>query len=103
MSELGTYYNLYLELMDYWRITLPGFIHDFKYEDLVANQKEQTRRLLQLCGLPWDDACMDFHRTRRKIRTASNAQVSRPIYQDSVNLWKRYEALLKPLISAINH
>jgi tetratricopeptide (TPR) repeat protein len=102
MSELGEYYTLYQELMEYWRATLPGFIHDFKYEDLVANQEEQTKRLLQLCGLPWADACMDFHRTRRKVRTASNAQVSRPIYQDSVNLWKRYENFLEPLISALN-
>ena len=101
MSELGAYYKLYQELMDYWGATLPGSIHDFKYEDLVANQEEQTNRLLQLCGLPWDDACLDFHRTRRKVRTASNAQVSRPIYQDSVNLWKRYEDFLKPLILAL--
>jgi tetratricopeptide (TPR) repeat protein len=102
MSELGEYYILYQELMEYWKSTLPSFIHDFKYEDLVANQEDQTNRLLQLCGLPWADACMDFHRTRRKVRTASNAQVSRPIYQDSVNLWKRYENFLEPLISALN-
>ena len=102
MSELGAYYTLYRGLMDYWRTTLPGFIYDLKYEELVANQEEQTNQLLQLCGLPWSDACMDFHKTRRKIRTASNAQVNRPIYQASVNRWKRYESYLEPLISALN-
>lgn len=100
--ELGQYYKLYLELMDYWKTTLPGFIHDLNYEELVNHQEEQTKRLLQYCELPWDDACMNFHKTRRKIKTASNAQVIRPIYQDSVKLWTRYENYLKPLISSLN-
>lgn len=100
--ELGQYYKLYLELMDYWKTTLPGFIHDLNYEELVNHQEEQTKRLLQYCELPWDDACMNFHKTRRKIKTASNAQVIRPIYQNSVKLWTRYENYLKPLISSLN-
>ena len=88
--------------MDYWRTTLPDFIYDQSYEKLVHHQEEQTRRLLEHCGLPWDDACLDFHKTRRKIKTASNAQVVRPIYQKSVNLWTRYEKCLEPLIASIN-
>ena len=102
LGELGQYYKLYRELMDYWKTTLPGFIHDLNYEELVSHQEEQTKRLLQYCELPWDDACMNFHKTRRKIKTASNAQVVRPIYQDSVKLWKRYENYLEPLISTLN-
>ena len=101
MSELGQYYRMYLELMDYWRVTLPGFIYDQSYEELVGSQKEQVSKLLQHCGLDWDDACLDFHRTRRKVKTASNAQVRRPIYNDSVQLWKRYEKQLEPLRAAI--
>jgi len=101
MSELGQYYRMYLEFMDYWRATLPGFIYDQSYEDLVGSQQEQVRSLLQHCGLDWDDACLDFHKTRRKIKTASNAQVRRPIYNDSVQLWKRYEKQLEPLRAAI--
>jgi len=88
--------------MDYWKTTLPGLIHDLNYEELVSHQEEQTKRLLQYCELPWDDACMNFHKTRRKIKTASNAQVIRPIYQDSVKLWTRYENYLEPLISTLN-
>ena len=101
MTELGQYYNLYLGLMEYWRNTLPGFIYDQSYERLVADQEYQTRQLLDYCNLPWDDACLGFHKTRRKVGTASNAQVRRPIYKDSVNLWKRYEQQLEPLSTAI--
>jgi len=101
MSELGQYYRMYLELMEYWRVTLPGFVYDQSYEDLVESPKEQVSKLLLHCGLDWDEACLDFHNTRRKVRTASNAQVRRPIYKDSVQLWKRYEKQLEPLKAAI--
>jgi len=101
MSELGQYYRMYLELMDYWRDTLPGFVYDQSYEDMVKSDKEQINNLLQHCGLDWNDACLDFHKTRRKVQTASNTQVRRPIYKDSVQLWKRYERQLEPLRAAI--
>ena len=101
MPELGQYYGMYQELMEHWRDTLPGFIYDHSYEELVKSEKEQVSKLLQFCGLDWDDACLDFHKTRRKVRTASNAQVRRPIYTDSVQLWKRYEKQLEPLRVAI--
>ena len=102
MLETGQYYRLYLDLMDYWKTNLPGVIYDLNYEELVRDQEEQTRRLLEHCGLPWSDSCLDFHETRRKVRTASNAQVRRPIYNDSVNRWARNEKHLQPLISVLN-
>jgi tetratricopeptide (TPR) repeat protein len=102
MAELGQYYNLYLDLMAYWRRTLPGFIYDLSYESLVAEQEKQIMMLLDYCNLPWDNACLNFHKTRRKVKTASNAQVRRPIYKDSVKLWKRYEKQLEPLRAAID-
>jgi len=101
MSELGQYYRMYLDLMDYWKDTLPGFVYDQSYEELVGSQQEQVSKLLQHCGLDWDDACLDFHKTRRKVKTASNAQVRRPIYNNSVQLWKQYEEQLEPLRAAI--
>jgi tetratricopeptide (TPR) repeat protein len=101
MSELGQYYRMYLELMDYWRATLPGFVYDQSYEELVRSQQEQVSKLLQHCGLDWNDACLDFHKTRRKVKTSSNAQVHRPIYTDSVQMWTRYEEQLEPLKAAI--
>lgn len=101
MSELGQYYRMYLDLMDYWRESLPGFVYDQSYEELVDSAEEQVRKLLQHCGLEWNDACLDFHKTQRKVQTASNAQVRRPIYKDSVQLSTRYGKHLEPLRAAI--
>ena len=101
LSELGQYYRMYLELMDYWQDTLPGFIYDQNYEELVKSPKQEVKNLLRHCGLPWDDDCLNFHQTRRRIGTASSAQVNRPIYHSSVNLWERYEKHLQPLKTAI--
>lgn len=99
--ELGEYYTLYLDLMAYWKKLLSDQIYDLSYEALVEDQENEVRKLLDYVELPWDDACLDFHKTRRKVRTASNAQVRKPIYRDSVQLWKRYERQLQPLRSAI--
>lgn len=60
------------------------------YEDLIADQRGQTERLLEFCGLPWDDACMDFHRNAQPVATASAVQVRSPIYSSSVAKWRRY-------------
>jgi len=101
MVELGQYFNLYRDLMAHWEKVLPGFMHTIKYEDLVSDQHDKTKNLLDFCGLPWDEACLFFHKTERRVSTASLAQVRQPIYQDSVELWKRYEKQLEPLSRAI--
>jgi tetratricopeptide (TPR) repeat protein len=101
LGELGLYYNLYRDLMRHWHSVLPDFIYDIHYEQLVADQEGQSRALLAHCGLEWDDACLDFHRTDRVVMTASAAQVRRPIYQESVRSWKHYEDQLAPLLDAL--
>ena len=101
LAELGHYYKLYLALMEHWRGTLSGLVYDQSYEQLVADPETQISKLLDYCNLPWHDACLDFHSTRRKVKTSSNAQVRRPIYQNSVELWKRYQQQLEPLRVAI--
>ena len=101
MVELGQYYKLYQDLMAYWDKVLPGFMYGLRYEEVVADQQNQTKSLLDFCGLPWDEACLAFHKTERSVRTASLAQVRQPIYKDSVELWKRYEKQLGPLRKAI--
>lgn len=101
LSELGQYYRLYLELMNYWQDTLPGFIYDQNYEELVNSPKQQVQNLLNHCGLPWDDDCLNFHQTRRRVGTASSAQVNRPIYHSSIKHWERYAKHLEPLKKAI--
>jgi tetratricopeptide (TPR) repeat protein len=101
MAELGRYYNLYRDLMAHWEKVLPGFMHSLRYEELISDQPNRTKSLLDFCGLPWNKACLDFHKTERRVGTASLAQVRQPIYKDSVSLWKRYEKQLEPLRKAI--
>ena len=101
LTELGQYYCLYHKLMAHWHHVLPNYILDFRYEDLIADQQQQTERLLEFCGLPWEDTCLQFHQTDRPVKTASAEQVRRPIYQGSVELWKQYEDELQPLISVL--
>lgn len=101
LVEIGQYYNLYLDLMAHWEKVLPGFMYTIKYEEVVSDQQNQIKGLLEFCGLPWNEACLAFHKTKRKVVTASLAQVRRPIYKDSVELWKRYEKQLEPLRKAI--
>jgi len=88
--------------MIHWKNVLPGFVHDIRYEELVSDQKNQTRQLLKSCCLPWHDACLDFHKTKRRVATASASQVRQPIYKKSVRLWKQYEEELEPLVQTIH-
>ena len=102
LAELGRYYRWYHELMDHWRSVLPaGAMLDVSYEDVVDNLEEQARRLIDYCGLPWDDRCLSFHETNRPITTASNVQVRQPLYRSSVGRWRRYEAYLQPLLAEL--
>ena len=101
LSDVGRYYSHYSELMDHWHDVLPGFIHDVRYEELVVDQAGQTKALLDFCDLEWDDACVAFHKTDRPVATASAAQVRRPIYNNSIQLWKRYEIQLSPLLESL--
>ena len=102
LGELGRYYRAYDRLMAHWRSVLPASIFiEVDYEALVADPEAQTRRLLAHCGLAWDPACLDFHRTRRAVRTASAAQVRRPIYRNSIGRWRLYGDLLAPLLTEL--
>ncbi|ORU94574.1 MAG: hypothetical protein A6F70_09240 [Cycloclasticus sp. symbiont of Bathymodiolus heckerae] len=103
LKELGQYYLNYLKIMDHWRTILPdtAFL-DVQYEDIVADNKHQAKRLIDFCGLEWDDACLDFHKTKRPIKTASVTQVRQPIYSSSVERWRHYEKHLGPLIRVLD-
>jgi hypothetical protein len=102
LSELGKYYVDYARLMEHWRNVLPaGAFLDVQYEDIVAEQETQARRMIAFCGLDWDDACIDFHKNERSIRTASKSQVRQPIYKSSVERWRPYEKFLGPLLDAL--
>ena len=102
LGELGRYYRAYERLMDHWRATLPpAQLLEVDYEAVVEDLEGQARRLVAFCGLDWDAACLDFHATRRTVRTISVNQVRRPIYRDSIARWKAYERHLAPLIEAL--
>ncbi|TPL54181.1 tetratricopeptide repeat-containing sulfotransferase family protein [Mesorhizobium sp. B2-4-6] len=101
LGELADFHNLYTDIMAHWRKVLPGVVHDVRYEDFVADQEGQTRALMAHLGLPWDDKVLSFHETDRPVRTASAAQVRQPMYQGSVDLWKRYGDRLKPLLDKL--
>ena len=87
--------------MHHWRTVLPAPIHEVNYEDSVANLEQEARQLIAACGLEWEPTCLDFHLTRRPIRTASVTQVRQPIYTRSVARWKNYEAALGPLFAKL--
>ena len=88
-------------MMAHWHAVLPGRVLDVQYESVVADQVAQTRRLLEFCGLPWEDACLRYYETQRAIRTASSEQVRRPIYTSSVGFWRNYTRELAPLIEVL--
>jgi hypothetical protein len=98
LAELGTYYRAYRALMAHWRRVLPGTVLvEVDYEAVVADLEHEARRLVAASGLPWDEACLAFHRTARPVRTASVNQVRQPLYGSSVERWRPYARHLEPL------
>jgi tetratricopeptide (TPR) repeat protein len=103
LDALGRYCNRYLALMEHWHAVLPaGTILDCRYEDMVEDTENQARRVLEYIGLPWDERCLDFHKNKRRVKTASQTQVQKPIYKSSVERWKNYEKHLGLLAERIN-
>ncbi|ULB12687.1 sulfotransferase (plasmid) [Cereibacter azotoformans] len=101
LRDLGLYFRMFEELIDFWREKLPGGFHEIQYEDLVAHPEEESRRLIAACGLPWEDACLNFHENTRRVQTLSLYQVRQPIYRSSTRAWERHAADLKEFIDAL--
>jgi len=101
-EDLAGFYGLYTDLMDFWHQLFPDKIYDMCYEDLTTNQEEETRKLLQYCELDWDENCLNFHTSKRTVKTSSSLQVRQKMYQGSSEAWKKYEVHLKPLIKALS-
>lgn len=101
LVELGEYYLEYERIMEHWNEILPDMVIDIHYEDMVSDQENQTRRLIEHCDLPWEDDVLRFYETDRAVITASSEQVRQPIYSKSVNSWRRFEAHLEPLIEVL--
>ena len=101
MESLADYYRDYLALMEYWKSVLDIPIIDIQYEAMVEQQELTSRRLLEFCGLEWNEACLEFHKTDRVVKTPSYNQVNQPVYRGSVQRWKNYEKFVGPLVSAL--
>jgi len=101
LDDLGRYYRDYVELMAHFDHVLPGRVHRVIYENMVADTEGEIRRLLAYCGLPFDEACLRFFENERPVRTASSEQVRQPIYKEGLDQWRRYEAWLDPLKTAL--
>ncbi|QZD96050.1 tetratricopeptide repeat-containing sulfotransferase family protein [Qipengyuania gelatinilytica] len=101
LEEVGRYYSDYVALMDHWDRVLPGKVLRVDHEDVLDDLEGQTRRMLEYCGLPFEEACLDFHKSDRAVRTASSEQVRRPINRSGQDAWKPFEPWLDPLKEAL--
>jgi hypothetical protein len=101
LDNVGRYYRDYVALMDHWDRVLPGRILRVQYEELVSDFEAQVRRLLDHCGLPFEENCLAFHRTERSVRTASSEQVRRPLYDNALTEWRHFAPHLDPLRHAL--
>ena len=101
LEEVGTYYRDYVDLMDHWDKVFPGQVLRVQYEEVVADLDSQVRRILDYCGLEFEESCINFHETDRSVRTPSSEQVRQPIYQSGVEQWKNFESNLDPLKQAL--
>ena len=101
LAELGRYYRNYERLIEHWREVMAGDMLELDYEELVANFETQARRIIANCGFSWHAGCLEFHKTRRVLRTASSVQARQPLYSSAIGRWRNYATDLRPLIKAI--
>ena len=101
LEDLGSYYRGYVQLMDHWHSVLPGEVLTVQHEAVVADLEGQVRRLLDFCGLDFEESCLHYFETERAIRTPSSEQVRQPIFADSLEQWRHYEPWLDPLKKAL--
>ena len=101
IEDIARYYRTYIELMNHWDAVLPGRVLRVQHEDVVNDLETSVRRMLDYCGLPFEPACLEFHKTRRSVRTPSSEQVRQPIFRDGLDQWKNFGPWLEPLRTAL--
>lgn len=101
LEDLGAYYKQFVRIIDFWRDQMPDGFMEINYEDLIDDPETHARALVEYSGLDWEDQCLDFHKSKRQVKTLSVMQVRQPIYKSSVKAWQRYETELQPLFEAI--
>ena len=104
IEDTGAYYRAFDKLIAHWKAELPAEnFSEIRYEDIVRDQENQTRRLLDFCGLEWDERCLSFHENTAPVSTASSVQVRQPLYSGSIGRWKRYGNRLDALRRTLEH
>jgi tetratricopeptide (TPR) repeat protein len=103
LRELGSHYRAHEHIIRRWQERIPNLTLTVHYEEMVGDLEGQVRRLLEFLDLPYEPACLDFHENPRKVRTASRAQVTQPLYSSSVARWKPYAEYLTPLFAALEN
>lgn len=101
LEDIGRYYRNYVELMEHWDRVLPGKILRVRHEEVVGDLEGNVRRMLDFCGLDFEPACLEFHKTARSVRTVSSEQVRRPIFREGLDQWRNFEPWLGPLRTAL--
>jgi hypothetical protein len=101
IDDIARYYRMYVQLMAHWDCALPGRILRIKHEDVVDDLEANVRRILEFCGLEFEQGCLEFYKTQRTVHSASSEQVRRPLYREGVDQWRRYEPWLGPLKEAL--
>ena len=101
LDTLGAFYREYYTLMEHWINILDINILQIQYEELVRNPDDTIRKIIEFCGLDWDDNCLSFHKNKRIVNTPSYNQVRRPIYTSSIERWKHYDQHLEPLRNSL--
>jgi hypothetical protein len=99
--EMARHHARYWRLMNVWRERFTGRFLDISYEDVVRNLDSSVRRLIEYLGLPWEDACLNFHRQQSAVSTASAVQVREPAHTRSIGRWRRYEQNLVPMLEEL--
>ncbi len=101
VEDLAEYYRQFVRMVDFWREVVPDWFYEVQYEDLVANPAEEVPKLIAACGLDWEDACLEFHKNERRVKTLSVYQVRQPMYKSSTRAWERYGEDIRPLLDAL--
>ena len=102
LSKLGTFYNLYNDLMQFWDTKYKNQIYQLSYENLINNKEKEIKELLKFCDLDWDENCLNPHQNKKPVATASLAQVRSPMYKSSIEKWRNFEFGLEELKNIIN-
>jgi tetratricopeptide (TPR) repeat protein len=102
-EDLGNYYRWYVEVMQHWDRVLPGKVLRVQHEEVVEDLEANVRRILDYCGLEFEPACLEFHKTQRRVHTVSSEQVRRPLNRDGVDQWRHFDPWLGPLRSALGN